>query len=187
MAVFNSKAAGKDKKMDLLHLHLLLNHVPVIGLILVTLLLAYALLKRSKEVQKLSLWAFVLLALVTIPVFLTGEPAEEVVENLPGVSKPVIESHERAALIAFIAIEVVGGAALILSLLSRRLGKMKWTGTLILALAVTASGLMGWAANLGGQVRHSEIRAGAGAPRQGTTDAGADKQAEAGEREDEKR
>lgn len=173
--------------MDLLHLHLLLNHVPVIGLILATLLLAYAFFKRSQELQKVSLGAFVLLALVTIPVFLTGEPAEEMVQNLPGVSGQVIESHESAALIALIAIEVVGVVALGLALLSRGLGKPpKWAAAVMLALAIPTSGLMGWAANLGGQVRHSEIRAGSSAPKPEATGSDAGDHTRSGERDEEK-
>jgi hypothetical protein len=37
---------------------------------------------------------FVLTALLALPVYFTGEPAEKVVERLPGVTEPLIEEHE---------------------------------------------------------------------------------------------
>jgi hypothetical protein len=49
---------------------------------------------KSEELKKMSLWVFVLVALVALPVYLTGEPAEEVVEHLPGVAESFIESYE---------------------------------------------------------------------------------------------
>ncbi|HXG94568.1 MAG TPA: hypothetical protein VNN73_19660 [Blastocatellia bacterium] len=148
--------------MDSAHIHLLLNHIPVVGTGLALLLLAYAMLRKNEEMEKGSLAAFVILALISIAVYLTGEPAEEIVEGLPGVSEAIIESHEKAALFAFIAVEALGVIALAGLILSRRSKHLlKWAATLALAVAVAAGGLMAWAANLGGQVRHTEIRSGA--------------------------
>ena len=73
------------------HLHLLLNHVPVIGTFLALLLLIVAFVRKSEELKKVTLFLFVLIALVTIPVYLTGEPADEMIENIPGISKAMIE------------------------------------------------------------------------------------------------
>ena len=51
--------------MSWAHLHLALNHVPVIGLPIVLLLLAWAMVRRSPELTKASLGLLVLLAIVT--------------------------------------------------------------------------------------------------------------------------
>lgn len=72
------------------HLHLLLNHVPVIGTLLGLLLLLVAFGRKSEELKKVTLGLFVLIALVTVPVYLTGEPAEEMIENIPGISKAIL-------------------------------------------------------------------------------------------------
>ncbi len=100
------------------HLHLLLNHVPVIGTLLGLLLLLVAFGRKNEELKKVTLGLFVLIALVTVPVYLTGEPAEEMVENIPGVSEAMIERHENAALFSLIAVEVGGIIALAGLLLS---------------------------------------------------------------------
>lgn len=144
--------------MSLVHLHLLLNHVPVIGLLFVLLVLGVALWRRNSETGKLGIAMLVGIAAVTAVVFLTGEPAEEAVENFAGVSEMVIHQHEDAADAALIATSVAGVAALGLLLLYRRRELPRWAVSGTLALVLVGGGLMAWTANLGGQIRHSEIR-----------------------------
>jgi uncharacterized membrane protein len=141
------------------HLHLLLNHLPVIGTIFGLLLLLFALLRKSEEGKRIALGFFVFAALAAVPTYLTGEPAEEVAERLPGVTHALIEGHEEAALFALIASGLTGLISLIGLFLSRRTAKLpQWLVIAPLALALVTSGLLGWTANLGGQIRHTEIR-----------------------------
>lgn len=151
--------------MNQTHLHLLLNHVPVLGTAFGLGLLAFGLGRQSEDLKKAALVVFVLAALLAVPVYLTGEPAEDAVKALPGVSMPLAERHEQAAAVAFTADLVLGAAALAGLLLFRR-GKTvpAWFGSLVLVVSLVASGLMAWTASLGGQLRHTEIRSGAGAP-----------------------
>ncbi|MBI3989115.1 MAG: hypothetical protein HY347_05815 [candidate division NC10 bacterium] len=146
--------------MNWAHLHLVLNHVPVIGMVLGVVLLAVALVKQSRDLQRVSLGFFILLALLALPVYFTGEPAAKVIEQLPGVSESVIERHEEAALIALVAVEVLGVIALGGVFLSRRPKTIPtWFAITLLLLSIAVGGWMVWTANLGGQIRHTEIRA----------------------------
>lgn len=141
------------------HLHLVLNHVPVVGLPIALLLLAVALLRRSTELAKTSLALLALVAAVTIVVQLTGESAEELVEHLPGVSESLVEHHEEAALMATIGMSVLGLVALVVLVRFRAAATIpSWIGGGILLLGILVGGFMGWTANLGGQIRHTEIR-----------------------------
>jgi hypothetical protein len=106
--------------MNWAHVHLLLGHLPVIGTIFGVLLLLLALLRKSEELKRVSLGVFVFTALIVLPVYFTGEPAEEVVEHLPGVAEPLIERHENAALFALLIAGVTGIAALIWLIIFRR-------------------------------------------------------------------
>lgn len=147
--------------MSWIHLHLLLNHAPVVGTFIALLLLLVAFVRKSEELKKVTLGFFLLIALVTIPVYLTGEPAEEVIENIPGISEGMIEQHENAALFSLIAVEVGGFIALMGLLVFRRqkgLGNLLAMMTLVFSLVT--GGLMAWTANLGGQIRHTEISSG---------------------------
>ena len=77
--------------MNVVHLHLLLNHLPVIGSVFGLLLLAVAAWRRSDELSKVSLGFLALLGAASIVVYLTGEPAQDAVENLPGFSEAISE------------------------------------------------------------------------------------------------
>ena len=63
--------------MSVTHLHLLLNHFPVIGSLIVTALLAWALFRRSGEITRVSLGLVAAISVIAVIVFFTGEPAEE--------------------------------------------------------------------------------------------------------------
>lgn len=144
--------------MNAIHLHLLLNHVPVIGAVIGVALLGLALARRSDEIGKAALGLFVVLAGVSAIVFVTGEPAEELVENLPGFSEALTHQHEEVAEGALVGMVAVGvfSAFGLLRYWKRPLAR--WITPTALVLSLGASGLMGYAANLGGQIRHTEIR-----------------------------
>jgi hypothetical protein len=146
--------------MSGVHIHLLLNHIPVIGGMFVLALLALALVRRSSELAKIALGFFAVLGAVAVVVFLTGEPAEELVEGLPGVSEGIMERHEELALIATVAMAALGSLSLAALAAFRRRLLPRWVGAAGFALALGVGGLMGYTANLGGQIRHTEIRAG---------------------------
>lgn len=146
--------------MDAAHIHLLLNHVPVLGTIFGLLLLAYATWRDTEESAKVALAVFVVVGLASLVVYLTGEAAEELVEGLAGFSEPIAERHEEAALIAAVAAGLLGAVALAGLWLYRRRRVARWFRVLALLLALGVTGLMGWTANLGGQVMHAEIRPG---------------------------
>ncbi|MBZ5534652.1 MAG: hypothetical protein LAO31_01755 [Acidobacteriia bacterium] len=151
--------------MNLAHVHLLLNHIPVLGTVFGLILLIVAVLRKSEELRKVSLGTFVVVTLLAIPVYLTGDPAEDIVKNLPGVSKSTIDAHDDAAGASLIALSILGVvslAGLILTWKSRP--APRWFATLLLALSIVATGMMAWTANLGGQIRHSEVRSGGVTP-----------------------
>jgi hypothetical protein len=146
--------------MNWVHIHLLLNHLPVIGIVLVIPILAWGFGRRSEEVIRLGLVLLAALAAVTIVVYVTGEPAEEAAEGLAGVSESLIERHEEAALLATSAFAAIGALALGGLIRFRRRPIPRRFAALVLALALIPAGMVGWTANLGGQIRHTEIRPG---------------------------
>jgi len=147
------------------HIHLALNHVPVIGILLAILLLGAAVFRPNDVLQRTSYWLLAGLALVAVLVYFTGEPAEELVEGLPGFSEALVEHHEEAALIATIGMAILGLAAAVALVRGRRESTAKSSAypRVVLLLALVVGGLMMWTANLGGQIRHSEIRSGTAA------------------------
>jgi len=101
----------------------------------------------------------VLLAIMTVPVFLTGEGAEKVVKNLPGVTEAFIGRHEEMAELSLVLIEALGIASCAGLIFFRRSATIpKWFLALVLVLSISAAAVVGLTANLGGQIRHTEIR-----------------------------
>jgi hypothetical protein len=141
------------------HLHLLINHIPVLGTAFGLVLLVFAVWKRSEDMRKAALAAFVVVALAAIATYLTGEPAEHGVKGLPAVSGALIERHDDAAGIALGGAIALGLLALV-GLIWFRAGRpvKNWYSSLALAAALLVTGCMAWTAYLGGQIRHSEIR-----------------------------
>jgi len=145
--------------MSWTHLHLLLNHVPVLGTIFGLLLLGVAMIIKSAELKKASLGIFIITALATIPVYLTGNSAEDTVEHLPAVAESIIDQHQEWALISLVTVGVLGLFATGGLLVARRLRAFPtWIVTTTLIFSLVVGGLMAWTANLGGQIRHTEIR-----------------------------
>ncbi|MBI2925109.1 MAG: hypothetical protein HYY24_05320 [Verrucomicrobia bacterium] len=149
--------------MNAAHLHLMLNHLPVLGIAFGLLLLGYAVARKSNELRKVSLAVFVLVSLLAVPAYLTGEPAEDLVARLPDVPKAILEQHEEVAQLAFTGMVLVGVASAVGLVVFRR-GRLvpAWFNFALLAAALLVTVLMAWTANLGGQIRHTEIRAGWG-------------------------
>ena len=144
--------------MSVVHLHLLLNHVPVIGLGFVLLVLLVATWRRSNDMAKLALFLLAGLAAVTAVVFLTGEPAEEAIEHVAGISESLIHEHEEAAEAALGATVAAGTLALGLLAVFWRRQLPRWATVVSLLAVLAAGGFMAWTANLGGQIRHTEIQ-----------------------------
>ncbi|MFB6286994.1 MAG: hypothetical protein ABEK03_10525 [Candidatus Bipolaricaulia bacterium] len=146
--------------MTAAHLHLALNHIPVLGALLGAVLLAYGLWRGQETVQNVSLGLLVVVGAVAVAVYLTGEPAEEIVEGAAGVSHDAIEVHEAWGLYAFLASIVTGIGALgtlVLEYVRQHLARKAVQAVLVLALLT--SGVMVYTANLGGKINHPELRA----------------------------
>jgi hypothetical protein len=142
------------------HLHLILNHAPVVGLAFATLALLYGVIVKDAGARRLALLVTFVAGLAAVPAFLTGEGAEDVVKSLPDVAKATIEEHEKAAdfaLAAGLVTAVVALGALALPKMTKRptlAGKL-FVATLVVTL--WADSVLARTAYLGGQVRHTEI------------------------------
>lgn len=140
------------------HLHLLVNHVPILGVIFGLGLGVYALVRHQDDVVRAALGVLVLAAIGAFAANWTGEGAEHVLERaVPSVSEDAIHEHAEFADKASIAAYVLGGLALVTLGLSwgKALRRPLVYATLVGALVV--SGLLAYTANLGGGIRHTEI------------------------------
>lgn len=147
--------------MNVAHLHLAINHLPVVGIPLALLVLLFGIARKNAGAQLLGLVLLSGLGLVAVGVYFTGEPAESVVEHMPGVTEAVIEKHEDAASVS-LALAVLAGVSAAAALWLVRAGRAYriaiWSTVGAAVLAVLS---LAYTANLGGSIRHTEIRSGA--------------------------
>lgn len=140
-------------------LHLLLNHFPTVAFSIGLVLFVVALFAKSNELKRASLVIFFLTAALTIATYVSGNDAQDAIKEEPGVSLALIQAHETAALIAFVFMEITGFFAWLgLWLLRRPSHPARWNVAVVLILSIVTFGLMARAANIGGEIRHSEIQ-----------------------------
>ncbi|MBL0274197.1 MAG: hypothetical protein IPQ06_14300 [Chitinophagaceae bacterium] len=145
--------------MNATHFHLLLNHFPVVGTLIGSLLLLWGIIRKQNTIKSVAAVILAVMAALAIPVFLTGEPAEESVEDLPGVSEALIGLHEDAATIAIWLMGVTGMASLVALIAAWKKNKaanLLFVITFFLSAVCFAA--MARTGYYGGQIRHTEIR-----------------------------
>ena len=148
--------------MDQTHIHLLINHLPVFGSILGAVVLAQGMWRKSSSTIIAAYTLFIISALGGGIAYLTGEPAEETIENIQGINEIMLEEHEEFAIVALISFIVLGVASLIgMYVEMRQLRISKNVAVLMLLISIISFGLVGWTGLLGGQIRHTEINASA--------------------------
>ena len=144
--------------MNLPHVHLLLNHFPIIGTLIALGLYLFALIGKSEDLKRASLVIFAGIALLSLPTYMSGNGAEEALRKLPAVSKNAIMAHNNAALVSLVFMELTGMFAWLGLWQSRRfLHARSWTVVAVLLLSVVTVYFMTVTGNTGGQIRHSEI------------------------------
>jgi len=141
-------------------IHLAVNHLPVFATLLAAVTLGLAAVTRRAGTRNLGLGLLVFAAASALPAYFSGEGAEKIVENRPGVTEALIERHEEAAGRA-LAVTIAAGLLAAAALVAVRLQREQAIRTLFAAALVSSlasTGLMGQVAHLGGQIRHDEIR-----------------------------
>src|ERR1035437_1472250 len=145
--------------MTLTQFHLMFNHLPIFGMIVLFFLMAHAVIFKKEKLVRVYLWYFAATALVTIPVFLTGDPSSEYLKSVfPGVNNDLIESHETFGYISLIIILVLGVSGLAaLRFFKSREVLPSWFKYSFLIVALISVLAISWTGKTGGEIRHSEI------------------------------
>jgi len=139
------------------HLHLILNHIPILALPVVLIFLIYASVKNLDQVKRFSLLMTLVTSIIILPVFFTGEPAEDSVRELPSVSKSVIHEHEESAEVSLVLTLLVCASSLLVLLTYNKPLTIRYGTSLVLLLGFIAMGSLIYTGNLGGKIRHIEF------------------------------
>lgn len=145
--------------MNEAHLHMVVNHFPIIGTILAIGILIAGLLSKNRSIINTSYVLFVIGAIFGILSMNTGEGAEELVEDMPGIGWKIIHEHEELAEKMALLLDVLG----VLSLVGfyfqyKKNAKEKLVSYIILLIGIASLFVIQKVGTSGGEIRHSEIR-----------------------------
>ncbi len=141
------------------HLHMVVNHFPIIGTIFGLGVLIAGLFLKNTTLKNTAYVMFIIAALFSFASMSTGEGAEEMVEDLPNVGHKIIHEHEELAEKFAIVMYVLGASSIVgLYLNFKNHAKSKLVSLVVLLLAIVATFFSINVGTSGGEVRHTEIR-----------------------------
>lgn len=150
--------------MNYAHLHLLINHFPIIGSIIGLGLFLVSFFGKNQDLRRASYITFVGIGLITIPAFISGFGAQQMI-NGPGVSDALIRRHESSALLSMWFMVITGALALIGLWQAQRSGQPpRGNVAAVLIFSLLSVVLLGRTSNTGGDIRHPEDVTGRAAP-----------------------
>jgi hypothetical protein len=139
------------------HIHLLLNHVPTIGFGIGLALYVMALFLNQEHLRRVGFVILFLAAALSIPTYVSGNDAREALKETPGISDPLMQVHESAALVALFFMEITGFFSWIGLWISDRPSPFARLNVwLVLVFGALTFVLMARAAYIGGAIRHPE-------------------------------
>ncbi len=145
--------------MNAAHLHLLINHLPILGILFGIFVLLAGILLNQTLIRRVALVGLIVAGVSALPANKTGEEAEEIVEHLEGVSHDLIHEHEeKAEIFLFMA----GGLALLSAIglwaELKNHAQQKFLNYIVLGVSLVAMVMAAGVGNSGGEIRHPEIR-----------------------------
>jgi uncharacterized membrane protein len=141
------------------HLHMVVNHFPIIGTIFGLGILISGLLLKNNSVKNTAYILFIICAIFSFAAMYTGEGAEEIVEDMPTIGNQIIHEHEKLAEKFALIMYITGFFSLISIIANVKNHKFaKLLSFITLTLALVAAILSKSVGTSGGEIRHTEIR-----------------------------
>ena len=140
------------------HLHMVFNHFPIIGLFFGIGISAFGIIKKQTILINTAYVIFIFCMIMAKATMMTGEGAEEIVEEL-GISHDIIHEHEELAE-TFMKVLYGLGILSILGLVAnlKKHSKAAIVSYVVLVLAIGTAVLSKSVGTSGGEIRHTEIR-----------------------------
>ena len=147
--------------MEPTHVHLLVNHIPILGSLFGALLLLVGMLIKNRSVEVTGLATILIAALFTLPAYFSGEEAEHIIEKFQGISEYELEEHEEHAELS-LWLMIASGVLSLLTLVSYVRAKHLTRSSRVATLVITFFGFITMIplALHGGKIVHSELRSG---------------------------
>lgn len=144
--------------MNAVQVHLFLTHLPIFGILIGSVILAYGYFVKNKSIQNVALVLYLAMGLATFPVYISGEESEEILEHQSSYSHELIHVHEEHAEKAVWLVAILAFAAIFnLYAISKGLKSEKLATQLSLVISLLCLGALIGTAKHGGEIKHDEI------------------------------
>ncbi|MFV7235628.1 hypothetical protein [Flavobacterium sp. ZB4R12] len=141
------------------HLHMVVNHFPIIGTILGLGILITGIILKNNSVKNTAYVLFIVAAVFAAFSIGTGEGAEKMVEDMPNIGKRIIHEHEEIAEKLAIVLYLLGAISLLGIVLNiKNHSKAKFISFVAVIVAIIGVYLTTLVGTSGGEIRHTEIR-----------------------------
>lgn len=141
------------------HLHMVVNHFPIIGTILGLGILIVGIILKNNSVKNTAYALFIVAALFALASIATGDGAEELVEDMPNIGNRIINEHEEIAEKLAIVLYLLGAISILGIVLNlKNHSKAKFISFVAVIVAIVGAYLTILAGTSGGEIRHTEIR-----------------------------
>jgi uncharacterized membrane protein len=144
--------------MDWAHIHIMINHFPIILVAMGALATVLAVFLQRRGVWLYAAVSLTIAGITVIPTYFTGEPAVKALNHPWYVAREAIRSHEQSAMISAILTVL---AALVAVVAWRRLVRYprevrmpRGLRTAIVVTSLAAAGSIGYTSWLGGRIVH---------------------------------
>lgn len=147
--------------MNEIHLHLLTNHLPIVGIIIATMILIVGIIRKNNAVLSTGIFTMLFSGIGAYVAHATGEKAEHLAENVPGITESLIEHHEEASQPFFILMLTIAAISVLALIIRKSKPQLFTYATYLLALIGIVACILSYeAGKSGGEIRHEEIRDG---------------------------
>ena len=144
------------------YVHTLINHVPIILMVVGTAVLLLALIVRRRAIWLYALATLTLAGLSIYPVYFTGDQAADAVRTTWYIVRSMVEEHDAAAGFALASVLMAGAASAYAwwRMLRREVTGLPpvWLRVVVAVIAVWALSVVARTAYLGGQIVHDSPR-----------------------------
>ena len=143
------------------HLHMVVNHFPIIGTILAIGILIAGLILKNTTLKNTSYFLFIIAAVFGALSMGTGEAAEKLVKDMPTIGWEIIHEHEEIAEKLALLLYVLGLLSVVALYLNyKKNTKEKLVSFFILGIGIASLFVVQKVGTSGGEIRHTEIREG---------------------------
>lgn len=141
------------------HLHMVVNHFPIIGTIFGAGILIAGIFYKNPVIKNIAYVLFVVAAIFGAVSMATGEGAEELVEEMPEIGHKIIHEHEEMAEKLILVLYALGVISLIgLFMNVKKHAKANLVSYIAVVVSIIGMFFAKQTGTTGGEIRHTEIR-----------------------------